>query len=138
MNFEEIRKVALKGAMEELDQKILSFKEKGAVIPKIREFEIVFQHILTGFGIPQEVDDTILEKPEVVESLQKFTKGRVEGTSLNTNENDLFKKFADHLSKDEDFVTVCLDLLEAAHKEEPIYIHDYVHGALTRLLDARK
>src|SRR5688572_28777667 len=132
MDLEEIRKLALKEVEGEMDEKIQELKKHGP-IPKIREFEFVFQHILTGFGIPPQIDDTILEMPEILQSLQSFVKGRIDGTSLNINEIELFNEFVDNLSKDVDIASKYLDMLEAAHKEEPIYIYPYVKTALTKL-----
>ena len=133
----EIQAKVRKQMDEQVATKIKELKKNGP-IPKIREFELVFQNIITGFGIPPQVDDTMLDNPKLVKSLQDFVKGNVHGTSLNSNEYELFDKFVDNLSKDQDIVIKYKELLDEAHKEEPLYLYNTVNSVLTQLLAARE
>lgn len=135
--FADIQAQVRKQMEEQVQKKVQALKKNGP-IPKIREFEVVFQNILVGFGIPPEVDDTMLDNPKLVKSLQDFVKKNIHGTSLNSNEYDLFDKFVDNLSKDQDIAIKYKELLEEAQKEEPLFLYDSINTALTALIAARE
>lgn len=135
--FEKCRQEAEKDMEAKMDRKIQELKQQGP-IPKVREFELIFQNILTNFKIPHDMDDNMFEKPGILQPFQKFVKDRIEDTDLSENEKKLFKEFVNDFCMDEDIVLRYKELLDGANKEKPIFIYETVNAILTKLLEARK
>ena len=137
MDFAALMESVKKEMQAKMDQRIKELRKAGP-IPKIREFELVFENIVQGYGISPDVNDSLFDNPGGLKSLKEYTIEEIDGTSLNSNEIDLFHKFIGNLSKNVDFVSKSLELLEAAQQEDPIFLYDSVKAVLTKLLEARK
>ena len=132
---EEIQNRVRESTLAELDEKIQKSKAKGP-IGIIRKYELVFQNILMGFEIPEDVNDSVFDKPEQLEEIKSNTKTAIEETSLNENEIVLFNSFVDVLAKDDKLMDKYKEMLDKAHQEEPLYLYDTVNDVVTRLMDA--